>query len=150
MCGIIAIFGPNAHQWATHMPLMLNRLAHRGPDDHGTYVDNNIVLGQTRLSIVDVAGGRQPIFSEDGGKCIICNGEIYNHLELRNSLCHQHRFSTNSDTEAILHIFEEEGQVWLRGQNTRSEIRRQRDNQNETRQYRATPLPNNRHGYLSR
>jgi len=110
MCGIVAMFGHNAQLGIPHLDTMLNRLCHRGPDDHGTYIDNSIVLGHTRLSIVDVAGGRQPIFSEDGGKCIICNGEVYNHLELRDSLCHQHHFSTNSDTEAILHMFEEEGQ----------------------------------------
>jgi asparagine synthase (glutamine-hydrolysing) len=110
MCGIVAVFGQNAHHCVPHLDTMLDRLSHRGPDDQGTYVDDNIVLGQTRLSIVDVAGGRQPIFAEDGEKCIICNGEVYNHLELRDSLYHKHRFSTNSDTEAILHVFEEEGQ----------------------------------------
>ena len=91
------------------MDTILNRLSHRGPDDQGTYVDSNIDLGQKRLSIIDVAGGRQPIFAEDGQKCIVCNGEIYNHLALRDELS-QHRFRTNSDTEVILHLFEEEGQ----------------------------------------
>ncbi len=110
MCGIIAIFGQNAHQWAPKLDNMLNRLSHRGPDEQGAYVDNRIVLGQTRLSIIDVARGKQPIFAEDGIKCIICNGEIYNHLALRNTLRQQHHFRTNSDTEAILHLFEEEGE----------------------------------------
>ena len=108
MCGIIAIFGQNAHQWAHSLDLMLNSLSHRGPDDQGTYVDSNIVLGQTRLSIVDVAGGKQPIFAEDGQKCVICNGEIYNHLTLRDRLSQQHQFRTNSDTEVILHLSEED------------------------------------------
>ena len=108
MCGIVGIYGDSASRWVPHLDIMLDRLAHRGPDDHGTYVDNNIALGQRRLSIVDVAGGRQPIISEDGQKCIICNGEIYNHLALRSELS-QHRFCTNTDTEAILHLFEEEG-----------------------------------------
>lgn len=109
MCGIVAIYGDNASQWAPHLDTMLDRLWHRGPDDQGTYVDGNIVLGQRRLSIIDVAGGRQPLFSEDGRKCVICNGEIYNHLALRGELC-QHRFRTRSDSEAILHLFEEEGE----------------------------------------
>ena len=107
MCGIVAIFGNNTNQNVLQMHTMLEKLSHRGPDDNGTYVDNSIVLGQARLSIVDVAGGRQPILSEDGGKCIICNGEIYNHLALRDSLCQQHKFSTSSDSEVILHLFEE-------------------------------------------
>jgi len=110
MCGIIAILGPNAHQWADHLPPVLERMSHRGPDEQGTYVGENILLGQTRLSIIDVAGGRQPIFAEDTRKCIICNGEIYNHLDLRRGLSQQHRFRTNSDTEVILHLFEEDGE----------------------------------------
>ncbi len=110
MCGIVAIYGDNASRWAEYLDTMLGKLSHRGPDDQGTYVDSNIALGQTRLSIVDVAGGRQPIFAEDGQKCVICNGEIYNHLALRGELSQQHRFRTDSDTEVILHLFEEEGE----------------------------------------
>ena len=109
MCGIIAIYGNNANRWASYLDTMLNSLSHRGPDDQGTYVDSNITLGQTRLSIVDVAGGKQPIFAEDGLKCVICNGEIYNHLVIRGELS-QHQFRTNSDTEVILHLLEEEGE----------------------------------------
>lgn len=109
MCGIVAIYGDNASRWAPYLDTMLNRLSHRGPDDRGIYVNSNIALGQKRLSIIDVAGGRQPIFAEDGQKCVICNGEIYNHLALRDELSH-HRFRTNSDTEVTLHLFEEEGE----------------------------------------
>ena len=109
MCGIIAIYGDNAGQWAPYLDTMLDRLSHRGPDDHDTYVDSNIALGQRRLSIIDVAGGRQPIFAEDGQKCVICNGEIYNYLTLKDELS-QHHFRTNSDTEVLLHLFEEEGE----------------------------------------
>ncbi|MFQ5826469.1 MAG: asparagine synthase B [Dehalococcoidia bacterium] len=109
MCGIVAIYGDRASEWAPHLDTMLDRLSHRGPDDQGTYVEGNIALGQKRLSIVDVAGGRQPIFGEDGLKCVICNGEVYNHLALRDELSHHH-FRTRSDTEAILHMFEEEGE----------------------------------------
>jgi asparagine synthase (glutamine-hydrolysing) len=111
MCGLVAIFGNNTNENVLHLHAMLEKLSHRGPDDHGTYVDNSILLGQARLSIIDVVGGKQPILSEDGRKCIICNGEIYNHRQLRNSLCREHRFSTSSDTEAILHLYEEEGEA---------------------------------------
>jgi len=110
MCGIIAIFGRNINKEAPHLNEMLNSLSHRGPDDRGIYMDEGIALGQTRLSIIDVAGGKQPIFSEDGKKCVICNGEIYNHAQLRETLHQEHTFSTRSDTEVILHLFEEEGQ----------------------------------------
>ncbi len=82
MCGIVAIYGDGASRWPPRLDTMLDRLSHRGPDDQGTYVDSNIALGQKRLSIIDVAGGRQPIFSEDRRRCVICNGEIYNHLAL--------------------------------------------------------------------
>jgi len=109
MCGIVVIFGHNAKLKVPHLDTMLNRLSHRGPDDRGIFANEHIALGQTRLSIVDVAGGRQPIFSEDGEKCVVCNGEIYNHLDLRETLYQQHSFRTNSDTEVILHLFEEWG-----------------------------------------
>ena len=109
MCGIITIYGNNANHWEADLDAMLDKLSHRGPDDHGTYVGSNIAMGQTRLSIVDVAGGKQPIFSEDGRKCVICNGEIYNYPVLKNEL-RQHRFCTNSDSEVIIHLFEEEGE----------------------------------------
>ncbi len=108
MCGIVAVYGHNATRWASYLDGMMDKLSHRGPDDRGTYVGGNIVLGQTRLSIIDVSSGRQPIFAEDGQQCIICNGEIYNHLILRDGL-RRHRFRTNSDTEVILHLFEELG-----------------------------------------
>ena len=80
MCGIIAIYGNNARHWEPHLNAMLDKLSHRGPDDRGIYIDSNIAMGQTRLSIVDVAGGKQPIFSEDGRKCVICNGVRFNEL----------------------------------------------------------------------
>ncbi len=109
MCGIVGIYGKGADQQTVQMNAMLGKIRHRGPDDLGTYVTDNIALGQTRLSIVDVAGGKQPIFSEDSRVCIICNGEIYNHLAIKEKLP-SHYFRTRSDTEAILHLFEEEGE----------------------------------------
>ncbi len=108
MCGIVAIYGNGARHWERNLDGMLDKLSHRGPDDRGTYVDDNIAMGQTRLSIVDVAGGKQPIFSEDGRKCVVCNGEIYNYPVLKEEL-RRHRFRTCSDSEVIIHLFEEEG-----------------------------------------
>ena len=108
MCGIVAIYGDGAERWLPQLEGMMGRLHHRGPDDQGVYTGRDIVLGQKRLSIIDVTGGRQPIFNEDGTACIVCNGEVYNHLALKEGLG-RHRFSTRSDTEAILHLFEEEG-----------------------------------------
>jgi len=100
MCGIITIYGNNARCWEPDLTAMLDKLSHRGPDDQGTYINSNIAMGQTRLSIVDVAGGKQPIFSEDGQKCVICNGEIYNYPALKDEL-RNHHFHTNSDSEVI-------------------------------------------------
>jgi asparagine synthase (glutamine-hydrolysing) len=111
MCGICGFFAkdparpPNPHRLAA----MLGAIRHRGPDDSGTHVDQGIELGHARLSIIDVAGGRQPISNEDGTKYIVLNGEIYNYLDLRARLIGQgHIFTTNSDTETVLHLYEEE------------------------------------------
>jgi asparagine synthase (glutamine-hydrolysing) len=88
---------------------MGNLLAPRGPDDQTLYDDGALSLVYRRLSIVDVAGGRQPIWSEDDRRFIVVNGEIYNHVELRRELGDRHRFSTRSDSEVPLHLFEERG-----------------------------------------
>ncbi|MDY6835327.1 MAG: asparagine synthase B [Chloroflexota bacterium] len=108
MCGIVAIHGVNANRWAYRIDGMLDRIAHRGPDDRGFSINDCIVLGQTRLSIIDVSGGKQPIANEDGSKCIVCNGEIYNYRDIKNGL-HHHSFKTRSDTEAVLHLYEDIG-----------------------------------------
>ena len=110
MCGIVAISGRGANCHNSTVKAMLGRLSHRGPDDQGIFLNENVVLGQQRLSIIDVAHGHQPIFAENGQKCIICNGEIYNYLNLKKGLS-RHRFHTNSDTESIIHLFEEEGKA---------------------------------------
>ncbi|MFZ0258206.1 MAG: asparagine synthase (glutamine-hydrolyzing), partial [Gammaproteobacteria bacterium] len=90
---------------------MLAALTHRGPDDAGTYSGQGAILGQRRLSIIDLAGGHQPIPNEDRTKWIICNGEIYNHRELRMHLERSgHAFLTHSDSEVVLHLYEELGQ----------------------------------------
>lgn len=89
---------------------MLGAIVHRGPDDEGEYVAGPIALGSRRLSIIDVAGGRQPLSNEDGTAWIVFNGEIYNHRELHDELeARGHRFRTRTDTEVIVHLYEEMG-----------------------------------------
>lgn len=88
---------------------------HRGPDDHGSYVGQGVVLGMRRLSIIDLAGGHQPIANEDRTLWVVCNGEIYNFRELRDTLLGRgHVFSTGSDTEVIVHLYEEFGDDFVR------------------------------------
>jgi asparagine synthase (glutamine-hydrolysing) len=85
-------------------------IVHRGPDDEGVYLDDGIVLGMRRLSIIDVQGGHQPIANEDRTVWVVCNGEIYNFAELRADLVSRgHVFSCLSDTEVVVHLYEEEG-----------------------------------------
>jgi len=89
---------------------MLDRIRHRGPDDAGEYKDDRVNLGMVRLSIIDLSGGHQPISNEDGTIHVIFNGEIYNYIELRAELEQQgHQFRTGSDTETIVHAYEEYG-----------------------------------------
>jgi asparagine synthase (glutamine-hydrolysing) len=108
MCGIFGIVAPGVDQAFLEKSTAI--LAHRGPDDAGYHRDDHIGLGHRRLSIIDLEGGHQPIFNEDRSKCILCNGEIYNHLELRELLVSKgHRFSTRSDSEVALHAYEEWG-----------------------------------------
>lgn len=90
---------------------MCDRLAHRGPDAYGEYYDTEVALGHRRLSIIDVEGGAQPLGNEDGSLQIVFNGEIYNYRELRRGLAARgHRFRTESDTEVLVHLYEEEGE----------------------------------------
>ena len=109
MCGIAggwlnAGFPPDALRAA------LNRIVHRGPDDSGTYCDGPVGIGMRRLSIIDVAGGHQPISNEDDSIWVVFNGEIYNYRELAEELQQQgHRFRTVSDTEVLVHLYEELG-----------------------------------------
>lgn len=105
MCGIAGIWGEENPYL---IKKMLSKLSHRGPDDEGVYCERNVSLGHSRLSIVDVTGGRQPLFNEDGTIALVCNGEIYNHLSLRKELAH-HTFRTRSDSEVIVHLYEEMG-----------------------------------------
>lgn len=93
----------------------MNRaIEHRGPDDDGFYVNENVGLAMRRLSIIDLASGQQPIRNADGTKWIVFNGEIYNYQELRRDLdARGHKFYTNSDTEAIVHLYDEHGEDCL-------------------------------------
>src|SRR5512137_2970203 len=102
MCGIygiIALDGTRRHEPAV-LARMGGAIVHRGPDDSGAFTDGELLLGMRRLSIIDVAGGHQPIASEDGQILVVCNGEIYNFRELRRELeAAGHRFATHSDSE---------------------------------------------------
>jgi len=112
MCGIAGLVAPERPP--SHIrPVaqrMTDALVHRGPDDEGFFVGDAVGLGMRRLSIIDVAGGQQPIGNEDGRVQVVFNGEIYNYLELRNDLTRRgHMIRTNSDTEVIAHLYEEKG-----------------------------------------
>src|SRR6202166_424352 len=112
MCGIAGIleFGRDARASASALRERCRVITHRGPDDEGFYTDGALGIGMPRLGIVDVAGGHQRISNEDGTLWIVFNGEIYNHLELRQQLIARgHRYTTNSDTETVIHLFEEYG-----------------------------------------
>jgi asparagine synthase (glutamine-hydrolysing) len=107
MCGIAGILGSRDLTKAT-LGDMLSAIRHRGPDDQGELYEEKFAFGMRRLSIIDLAGGHQPIWNEDGTIAIIFNGEIYNHLELHEELVKAgHVFKTKSDTEAILHLYEQ-------------------------------------------
>jgi asparagine synthase (glutamine-hydrolysing) len=115
MCGIAGAFNPNTdHQWQQIdriVSAMTDAIAHRGPDAAGLHVAPNIALGHRRLSIIDVATGQQPLFNEDGSVAVVFNGEIYNYLELVQELEGLgHLFHTRSDTEVIVHAWEQWGQ----------------------------------------
>src|SRR4029077_11587236 len=114
MCGIAGIYRFDAAPPETRaLQAMLDRMVHRGPDDQGSFTDGGFTFGIRRLSIIDVKGGHQPIESEDGRYCIVLNGEVYNFLELRADLVKRHTFRTHSDTEVLLHLYEERGPACL-------------------------------------
>lgn len=106
MCGIAGCFGK---QDESTINRMLDALTHRGPNDRGIHVNGNMVWGHTRLSIVDVAHGHQPILNEDESKGVIANGEIYNFQTIRDRLKANYPFRTHSDSEVILALYEERG-----------------------------------------
>jgi asparagine synthase (glutamine-hydrolysing) len=112
MCGIAGVVSPSgiteAHRAAVKR--MNDAMVRRGPDDEGFFSDEHVALSMRRLSIIDAAGGHQPLKSRDGNTVLICNGEIYNYIEEQESLARQgHRFSTRSDVETILPLYEQLG-----------------------------------------
>jgi asparagine synthase (glutamine-hydrolysing) len=117
MCGISGIFEFERREAFHHdvVHRMNETIIHRGPDDEGIYCGEGIGFGFRRLSIIDLAGGHQPISNEDGRLWVMLNGEIYNYPELRRDLeSRGHRFATHSDTETIVHLYEEYGEDCFR------------------------------------
>ena len=116
MCGICGIFDLAGHPINRETLLqMRSAIQHRGPDGEGEFVDREIGLGHRRLSIIDIGGGGQPIGNEDGNIQVVFNGEIYNYIELRNELMALgHQFKTHSDTEVIVHAYEQWGSACVK------------------------------------
>ena len=114
MCGIVG-FTNTIDNAETVLEEMMDRIRHRGPDAEGKYIDNSVALGHRRLSIIDVSSqGDQPIFNEDGSCVIVFNGEIYNYQSIRQKLTAAgHVFKTNTDTEVLIHGYEEYGEKML-------------------------------------
>ena len=112
MCGIAGyLTSGRGSQDRSVLNTMCDRIAHRGPDGYGEFFEGDVALGHRRLSIIDVSGGAQPMGNEDGTVTVIFNGEIYNYKELRSDLVTKgHQFRTHSDTEVLVHLYEEEGE----------------------------------------
>jgi asparagine synthase (glutamine-hydrolysing) len=113
MCGIVGFAFRDRQRPADPATVrrMCDAIRHRGPDDEGVHVDGPVGLGMRRLSIIDLSGGHQPVFNEDGSVAIVFNGEIYNYRELRDGLIARgHVMRTHSDTETIVHLYEEMGE----------------------------------------
>jgi len=121
MCGIAGMFNIDGAPVAPEsLQGMIRMLAHRGPDDTGFHAEKGVGLAHARLSIIDLAGGHQPMCNEDSSLWITFNGEIFNYVELREELIGKgHKFTSRSDTEVILHLYEEKGEdcvQYLNGQ----------------------------------
>jgi len=108
MCGIAGVLDPSTLPDEDTLQRMNDCLAHRGPDDAGIHVDEPVALAHRRLSIIDPESGQQPMFNEDRSVCVVFNGEIYNHRDLREALS-GHTFRTDADTEVLVHLYEEHG-----------------------------------------
>ena len=119
MCGFCGFAGAKHDDPALLINSMTEKIVHRGPDSTGTYMGEDVVLGFRRLGIVDLEGGAQPLYNEDSSLVMVLNGEIYNHKQLRESLIEKgHVFATATDTEVVLHLYEEHGTgllAFLRG-----------------------------------
>src|SRR5262245_39087679 len=113
MCGIAGIVArrPLSPAYKQATTALASTLEHRGPDAAGQVHGDHFALATRRLSIIDLKSGAQPIYNEDRSLALVCNGEIYNHVELRRSLeARGHQFATQSDCETILHLYEEHGE----------------------------------------
>ena len=109
MCGYVG-FTNTIDNTNVVLKKMMERIRHRGPDGEGQYIDDGIALGHRRLSIIDLDAGAQPMYNEDGSLVIVFNGEIYNYRQIREDLVKAgHTFATNSDTEVLIHGYEEYG-----------------------------------------
>ena len=114
MCGIAGVYWLDQPPGKAIVEAMCERIRHRGPDEDGFHVDGQCAIGMRRLSIIDLSSGRQPIANEDRTVWVVFNGEIYNYQPLREDLLRRgHRFSTNSDTETLVHLYEEWGEEGL-------------------------------------
>ncbi len=111
MCGIVGSVNANSRQVSREIVEKMNRcITHRGPDEDGFFIKENVGLAMRRLAIIDLKGGQQPIFNEDHTKAIVFNGEIYNFQEIKQDLEKRgHKFYTNCDTETIVHLYDEYG-----------------------------------------
>jgi asparagine synthase (glutamine-hydrolysing) len=110
MCGIAGVVNSKRGVEAATIRRMCQSIVHRGPDDEGIFVKDGAGLGVRRLSVIDLAGGHQPVFNEDKTLCVVYNGEVYNFQELRLELEGRgHRFHSHTDTEVIVHLYEEMG-----------------------------------------
>lgn len=119
MCGICGFVSNSSNRWSESEKTslikdMIGAIKHRGPDHDGFFTDDLTTLGMCRLSILDLSGGNQPLFSENGKIVLVCNGEIYNFRELREELRKKgHEFVTGTDVECIIHLYEEAGEGFL-------------------------------------
>lgn len=114
MCGFTAYIGAGGADRVEEARRRAELLRHRGPDDAASHAAERAALAHRRLSIIDVGGGRQPLSNEDGTASLVCNGEIYNFRDLRSRLEGAHDFATGSDSEVILHLYEEKGAACVR------------------------------------
>ena len=118
MCGIAGIYDQRSRLSRQERECTVQRLCkkirHRGPDESGVHSGATCTIGMQRLSVIDLQTGTQPILNEDGSVAVVFNGEIYNYLELRQDLIRLgHTFKTNSDTEVLVHLYEEYGESML-------------------------------------
>ena len=115
MCGIHGFIQLDGARVESALLSRMGRVtAHRGPDDEGQHIDGNAGIAMRRLSVIDLAGGHQPISNADDTLWLVCNGEIYNYRELRSELqAKGFRFKTNSDVEVLLHLYDAEGDEFV-------------------------------------